>query len=155
MNTKRFLVIASGALLLIGVLLLLTPSGTSSTRRYRAESMVIANPYTNAFFSRSFESHVIRTIPTVLSLRVTPAVTRIRGSGATNSVASVAISIVAAGPTSEAAQRAANEAATSICRMMLTSYGVTGQVAFDANSARNYSYFHDSFQPAIGRLFKH
>lgn len=151
MTTKRFLLIAVITLFLVGVALLLAPSGAL---RYRADSMVIAKPYTNAFFPRSFESHVIQTIPGVLSLRVTPTFSAVPGAGAPVLTNGVGIHIVAVGPTPEEAQHAANEAAMRICRTVLTHYGVTGQIVQQSNSARSYSYFHDSFQPAIGRLFR-
>lgn len=152
MTNKRFLLIAIGAVVLVGVALLLAPSGT---RGYRAASMVITKPYTNAFFPRSFESHVVQTIPGVLSLSVVPTFSAIPGSGAPLLTNGVGIRIVAVGLTPEEAQLAANEAARRICQMVSTNYGVTGQIVAQASSARSYSYFHDSFQPAIGRLFKH
>ena len=85
--------------------------------------MVIAKPYTNAFFPRTFESHVVQTIPGVQSLRVSPTFSAIPGSGAPVLTNGVGIRIVAVGLTPEEAQRAANEAATSICQMVLTNYG--------------------------------
>ena len=152
MTTKRVLLSALGALLLIGVVLLFAPSGS---RRYRADSMVIAKPYTNAFFARSFESHIIRTIPGVLSLRVTPSFSAVPGSGVPVLTNAVGIRVIAVGATPEDAQRAANEAATQLCRTALTNYGVTAEFVDRADSARRYSYFHDTFLPAVGRLFKH
>ncbi len=69
MTSKRLPLIALSALLLIIVALQIATPGD---RRYRADSMVVVKPYTNAFFARSFESHIIQTIPGVLALRVTP-----------------------------------------------------------------------------------
>ena len=152
MSIKRLLLIAIGALLLVGVALLFAPSGT---RRYRADSMVLAKPYTNVFFGRQFESHVVQTIPGVLALRVTPAFSAIPGSGVPVLTNGVGIRIIAVGSTPEEAQRVANEAAAQLCRTGFTNYGVTGELVDRANSARSYSYFHDTFQPAIGRLFRH
>ena len=64
-TAKRFLLAVIGAVLLIGFGLVLAPSGS---RRYRADSRVVAKPYTNTLLARSFEAHVIRAIPgTVLS----------------------------------------------------------------------------------------
>ena len=152
MTTKRLLLIALGALLLVGVALQFAPA---SARRYRADSMVIAKPYTNTFFARSFESQIIRTIPGVLALRVTPTFSAVPGSGVPVLTNGVGIRIICVGPTPEDAQRAANEAAAQLCRTTLTNYGITGELVDRARTARKYSYFHDTFQPAIGRLFKH
>jgi len=116
--------------------------------------MVVAKPYTNAFFARSFESHIVQTIPGVLALRVTPICSAIPGSGVPVLTNGVGIRIIAVGPTPEEARRAANEAAVQLCRTALTNYGVTGELVDRADSARKYSYFHDTFQPAIARLFK-
>jgi hypothetical protein len=153
MNTasKRFILASVGALLVVVAVFWLARSGGG---RYRAESRVIAMPYTNAIFARTFETHVIQTIPGVLRLRVIPTFNGIPGSGVPVLTNGAGIQIIAVGPTAQDAQRAANEAAAIICRTVLTNYGVEGQIVVQANSARRYSYFHDSFQPAIARLFK-
>ena len=151
MITKRLLLIALGIILVVGVALQFTPR---VNRRYRAESRVISTPFTNTLFARSFESYIIRTIPGVLALRVTPTFSGRPGSGVPVLTNGVGIRIIAIGPTSEDAQRAANEAATQLCSTVLTNYGVTGEFVDSAKSARRFSYFHDTFQPAVGRLFK-
>ena len=149
MTTKRVFLSGLGALLLVAVALQFAPP---SRPRYRADSTVLATPYTNALFARSFESHIVRTIPGVMAVRVTPALT-IPASGVpvTNGVM---IRLIGIGPTPEDAERAANEAAAQLCRTALTNYGVTAAGVGRADNARRYSYFHDTFQPAIGRLFK-
>ena len=152
MTTKRFLLVALIALLLAGVVLQIAPP---SNGRYRADSMVVAMPYTNALFTRSFESHVVRTIPGVLRLEVMPSSSWATGSAALPAPNAVAIRIIAVGATAQDAQHAANEAAAQFKCTVLTNYGVKGEVVDGATSARSYSYFHDSFQPAVGRLFKH
>jgi hypothetical protein len=148
MNIKRITIIL-GALLLICLGLLLVPSGT----RYRADSMVIAKPYTNELFARSFESQVIQAMPNVLSLRVVPVRSTIGSTGpmVTNAVG---IDIVAIGRTAADAEKAANEAAESIRWMVLTNYGVTANIVELGYGTRKYSYFHDSLQPTIGRMFR-
>ena len=150
MTTKRVLVIGLGALLLVGVALQLAPPGRP---RYRADSTVLATPYTNALFARSFESHIVRTIPGVMAVRVMPAFSGPSGSGVPVPNG-VMIRLIGIGPTPEDAERAANDAAAQLCRTALTNYGVTAAGVGRADNARRYSYFHDTFQPAIGRLFK-
>ena len=155
MTTKRILLaalVALMALIMIGVTLQKAPP---SSRRYRADSLVVAKPFTNALSARSFEAHVLRTIPGVLRLQLSPTLSSLPTPGLPAVTNGVGIRIVAFGATSEAAQRAANEAATQLSRTMLTNYGVTGEIVDVATSARRYSYFHDSFQPAVGRIFKH
>jgi hypothetical protein len=149
MNTKRISVVL-GALLLICLGLVLMTSST----RYRADAMVVAMPYTNALFARSFESQVTRAMPTVLSLRVALVFSRVSGSGAPMVTNGVVIQIVAIGRTPEEANKAANEAADSIRWMVSTNYGVDAMTVEPAYGTRKYSFFHDSFQPAIGRWFK-
>jgi len=155
MTTKRILLFAFSALFLLGLALQLA---APSSPRYRADSTVIATPYTNALFASSFKSHIIRTIPGVLALRVMPAFSAVPGSGVPVLTNGAAIRIIAVGPTPEDAQLAANEAASQLCRTALTNYGVTGVLVDPAKSGRRYSYVHDTFQPAVVRLlrlFKH
>ena len=104
--------------------------------------------------ARAFEEQVIRTIPGVLRLEAqsTFSVTRPPGMPSTTN-REMMIRVIAVGQTPEGAQLAANDAASMICRTTLTNYGVTGMVIDRADRARSYSYFHDSFQPAIARLF--
>jgi hypothetical protein len=152
MTTKRFLLVALVALIMVGVALHIAPP---SSRRYRADSLVVAKPFTNALSGRSFEAHVIRTIPGVLRLQVSPTFSGVPTPGLPAITNGMGIRIVAFGPTPEGAQQAANEAATQLSRTVLTNYGVSGETVDMATSARRYSYFHDSFQPAVGRIFKH
>lgn len=151
MTLKRFLLIGFGALLLIIVALqIATPGG----RRYRADSMVILKPYTNAFLARSFESHIIQTCPGVLALNATPAYSARPGSGVPVLTNGVGIRVLAVGRTPEGAQRAANEAAAELCRTAMAEYGASGELVDRANSARKFSYFHATLQPTVARLFK-
>ena len=152
MTTKRVLLIGGGVLLLIVIVLQFMPAGN---RRYRADSLVVARPLTNALLARSYEAHVVRTIPGVLRLQVSPTFSGVPTPGIPPVTNGVGIRIVAFGATPEDAQQAANEAATQLGRTVLTNYGVSGVIADVATSARRYSYFHDSFQPAVGRIFKH
>ena len=150
--SKRLTLAVSITVVVVIAVLFFAPA---SSRGYRAESFVIAKTYTNAFFARSFEADLIRTTPSVLRLRVRSMFIGIPGGGAPVVTNGVGIRIFTTGPTVEDAQRAANVAATQVCQTVLTNYGIEGFVAERANSARSYSYFHDSFQPAVRRLFKH
>ena len=152
MNTKQLLLIAFGALLLVGLILQITPSGN---RRYRADSMIIATPYTNAFFARSFEADIIRKVPGILALHVTPTFSAITSPGVLAITNGVAIRINAFGLTPADAQRAANDGADQIGQITLTNYGITSRPVAPATSARKFSYFHDTLQPAVIRLFNH
>lgn len=146
MTIKRILLVGFGLLLLIAILLQFIPS---NTRRYRADSVVLAMPFTNSLLARSFETHVVQTIPGVRRLHVSQSSTRVPTPGlppATNGI----IRIEAFGPTPEAAQQAAIEAATKLSRTVLPNYGASGEILDVPTSARRYSYF----QPAIERLFK-
>jgi hypothetical protein len=150
-SAKRLLPIAIGALLLAGLALLLTVPGK---RQWRAETMVIVKPYTNVLVSRSFESHFVRTIPGVLSLRVGPSLSAIPGSGKPVTTNGAGIWIAAFGRTPEEAEKVANEAARTLCWTVFTNYGAKGDVVDTASSARKYSFFHDSFEPTIDRMLK-
>ena len=151
-TSKRFILAGVVVLLVVVVLVWAVLSGGG---HYLAESAVIPNSYTSAFFARTFETHVIETIPGVLRLRVMPKLSALPGSGIPVLTNGVVIQIIAVGLTAEDAERAANEAAKRVCQTVLTNYGSTGEISDQANSARRYSYFHDSFQPGIARLFKH
>lgn len=138
--------------LLVGITLFVLPRAGGP--RYRTESCVLAQPYTNVLFARAFEAHVVQTLPGVLRLRVTPAFRAIPGSAARVLTNGVAIHIIAVAPTAHDAEHAANDAATRLCKTVLTNYGVTGQVMEHAVATRRYSFLHDSFQPAVARLFQ-
>jgi hypothetical protein len=105
--------------------------------------------------ARSFELDVVRTIPGVLRLRVAPTISWSPGSVRPAGPNVVGLRIQAVGSSSEDAQRIANDAAAQLCSTVLTNYGVTGEIADVASSSRRYSHFHDSFQPAMERMFKH
>ena len=152
MTRKRIVLIGVGVLILLAITFHILSSGGG---RYRADSFVVARPLTNTLMARSFELDVVRTIPGVLRLRVAPTISWPSGSVRPASPNVVGIRILAVGSSSEDAQRVANDAAAQLCRTVLTNYGVTGEIADVASSSRRYSYFHDSFQPAVERMFKH
>jgi hypothetical protein len=156
MTAKRILLLGLTLLLLIAILLRFAPR---SHRRYRADSLVIARPVTNALLARSFETRISRPVPGVLRLEVRPTFSSPLGLPPSSIQAAkpnaVGIRIIAVGPVPENAQRAANDAAALLCRTILTNYGVTGEIVDPAAASRRYSYFHDTLQPALGRLFKH
>jgi hypothetical protein len=152
MNTKYGIVITAAALLvLIGIALQVAPSRRHG---YKAEAQMVAKPYTNAVFDRSFEARVVSTMPSVLRLWLTPSFSVPPSSGTPGVTNGVAIRVYAVGPTPTDAQRAAHDAAENLCAIVRTNYGLSGEV-IDLGSAQEYSYFHDTFQPAVGRLFGH
>ena len=93
----------------------------------------------------------MREIPSIVRLRV---MSRRPVAGAAAPTNGVVIRIAAAGSTAEDAQRAANEAATQVCRTVFTNYGIHVVMLQQAGSARSYSFFKDSVRPGIQRLFK-
>ncbi len=116
--------------------------------------MVTAKPFTNVFFARSFEAEVVRTIPGVLGLKITLAFSAVPSWGIPVVTNGVGIRIIAVGATPQDAKRVANDAAMQLCRSVLTNYAVKAELVDRATAARRYSYFHDSFQPGIARLFR-
>lgn len=148
--SKRFVVASGGTILVVVAVFLLAPSGG---RRYLAQSVVIAKPYTNALFARSFETHVIQMTPQVLRLRVMPAFNAMPGLGTPVLTNGVWIRIFVVGATAQDAERVADEAAASVCWTLLTNYGVAGAIIERGHSVRSYSHFHDRFQPAVARFF--
>ena len=150
-DSRRLLFACLGALLLGAAILWLATSGSG---RYRAQSRVIVTPYTNAVFARSFESSVVQAIPGVIRLRVSPWYSA-RPTPTTASITNgAAIDIIVVGPTSLEAQRRANEAAVTLCANARQLYGGTAEAVDMADRARPYSFFHDSLQPGVARLFK-
>ena len=150
-NSKRLLLGGFGASCVVLALLCFGPSGGP---RFRAESMIIVRPYTNAVFTRSFEAHIIQTVPGVLRLWVTPVYSAIPKPGVTVTTNGAAIHIIAIGSTENDAQRAANDAAQRLCRVVLADYATTAEIAQAATTARRYSFFHDRLQDGIIRWFK-
>lgn len=151
MISKRLMLGGFGVLLLIVLALLFAFRGET---RYRADARVLVEPYTNVFFLRSFQSQVIHTIPEVLALHVTPALSAIPGSGVPVLTNGVGILVTAVSGTSHDAQLAANEASAKLCQLVSTNYGMTAHVVDRAATARRYSFFHDTFQPGVAKLFK-
>jgi hypothetical protein len=150
-KSRRLLFSCLGALLLGVSLLWLATSGTD---RYQAQSQVVVKPYTNTVFTRSFESKVVHKIPGVIRLRVTPSFSArptLTSLAVTNGAV---IALIVAGATSLDAQRLANEAAATFCASAQQLYGGTAELIEMADRARPYSFFHDSLQPGIARLFK-
>jgi hypothetical protein len=116
--------------------------------------MIIVQPYTKAVFTRSFETHIIRTVPGVLRLWVTPVYSAIPKPGVTVTTNGAVIHIIAIGSTENDAQRAANDAAQRLCRVVLADYATTAEMVQTATTARRYSFFHDRLQDGIIRWFK-
>ncbi len=151
-TSKRFLLVASVALLIVVALLWRAPLGGN---RYRAEAAVLAKPYANIFAARRFEMHLAESVPGVFRLRVNPSFKAFPGAGAPALPNGAVIHIISVGPSAAEAERAASEAAQRLCQIVLTNYGATGEIIDPGNTARRYSYLHDSFMPAVARAFKH
>src|SRR5437016_6337862 len=148
---RRLLIAGAGVVLVSAGLFYLASSGGP---RYRAESVVIIKPYTNAVFARSFEAQVIHTIPGILRLEVVPtrgAAPPLMTPGITNGAG---IRIVSVGSTAQDAHRAATNAAAQLCVTVHDLYGSTAEVLDNTDRSRRYSFFHDSLQPNIIRMFK-
>jgi len=124
-------------------------------RGFRAESLLITKPYTNALFARSFEEHVIQTIPGVTGLRVSPTFSKPPAPGFPAPTNGVAINIFVAGPTAGEAERMANEAAASLSVMVASNYDTSELVIEQPYKAHRYSFLNDTLIPAIARMFKH
>ena len=143
-NSKRFVFACLGALL-VGLLVVLffVPSGNP---RYRSESLVLVRPYTKSILSQSFQSHVIQSIPGVFRLWVTPTFSGVPTPGIPVVTNGMAIHIFAGAPTAEGAQRAADDAAQRVCRLLLDDYALTGEIGARANAAQRFSFFHDKLR---------
>ncbi len=149
--SKRLLFAGLAVLVVILGLLLFASGGRHG---YRSDAMVTAKPFTNVFFARSFEAEVVRTIPGVLGLKITLAFSAVPSWSIPVVTNGVGIRIIAVGATPQDAKRVANDAAMQLCRSVLTNYAVKAELVDRATAARRYSYFHDSFQPGIARLFR-
>jgi hypothetical protein len=150
-NSRRFLFVCLGALLL-GVSIWWLASSASG--RYRAESRIVVQPYTNAIFTRSFESQAIQTIPGIIQLKVTPMVGALPKLWTPTNTNGAGIQIVVVGASALEAQRLANEGAAALCAATRKLYGGTAEIVERADRARPYSFFHDRLQPGVARLFK-
>jgi hypothetical protein len=153
MKERRRVLLA--ALLALLAILALSWLAFSGKPRYRAESLIFVQPYTNVFFARAFEAQVVRTIPGIFRLTVTPTFSAVPGAGVPAVTNGVGIRILTTNSTPEDALRSANNAAIQLKELLRTNYAATAELADVARTARRYSYFHDRFEPGIARLFKH
>jgi len=149
---KRRLVFVCLAVLLSALVLFCLTR--SSGPGYRAESIVLIKSYTNAVFSRSFELQVIHSVPAVRRLLVTPS-RAVSASGSLSATNGALIRIYVIGATAQEVTQAANDASLRLRQIILERYGISSAVVAQAFEVRRYSYFHDSFQPGIARLFGH
>src|SRR3954454_24682625 len=131
-------VLLAALLALLGILALgwLAFSGKS---QYRTESLIVVQPYTNVFFGRAFEALVVRTIPGVLQLTVTPTFSAVPGAGVPATTNGVGIRILTTNSTPEDALRSANNAAIQLKELLRTNYAATAELADVARTARRYS----------------
>jgi hypothetical protein len=99
---------------------------------YWAFSATIMKPYTNAVFARAFESQIIKSIPAVRRLEVTPVFASVAAASAWSTNKTIAgtappvsaqIRIMALGSSPEEARSAANDAATQLCAIVERQYG--------------------------------
>jgi hypothetical protein len=97
---------------------------------------------------------IIRTIPGVIRLRVSPGLNARPGSGVPIVTNSALIHITAVGVTGADAQRAADQAAISLCSTTRQIFAAKSEIVQKADSARRYSFFHDRtrYQSALQRL---
>lgn len=149
-NSKRLLFACLGALLLGIAILWVAPPGT----RYRAISHVVVSPFTNAVFTRSFESNVVQRIPGGIRLRVFPSYSALATPTTPAITNGVGIEIMVDGASWLEAQRLANDAAVTVCATARQLYGGSADVIDTANQARPYSVFYDNLQRGVARLFK-
>lgn len=150
MTPKRFFLAGVALLVLVIVGLLFATPGAP---RYRAASTVVFVTTTNLLSSRTFETYIAQRIPGVLRLEASPASKSTPGSAPPAAPNAVAVRIVVTGVTAEDTQRFANDAAAQLCRLVWTNYGLAGDLAVRADSARRYSFFHASFEPFFHASF--
>jgi hypothetical protein len=158
MNFKlRMVLVCAGTLGLVFVLLVLA----SRPAVYCSYSAVMIYPFTNAVFGRAFETQIIKSIPAIHKLRVTPGFTNVAALKAwsTNKVvsgpgspATAAINIMAVGSSPQDAQSAANDAAVQLCAVLRLQYSVRADITMKAQTTSRWLFIHE-WQLRLKRLF--
>ncbi len=99
---------------------------------YWAFSAIMLKPYTNAVFARPFETQMIKSIPALRKVTVSPGFATVAAAAgwSTNKVitgpaapVSAQIRIMVLGSSPQEAQNAANDAATQLCAIVQRQYG--------------------------------
>jgi hypothetical protein len=158
MNSKfRVLFFCAATLCLVVMLLFLALRPPV----YRSYSAVMIQPFTNAVFGRPFEAQIIKSIPAIHKLTVTPGFTNVAALKAwsTNKVVSgpgspstAAINIMAVGSSPQDAQSAANDAAVQLCAVLRLQYGVRADITMKAQTTSRWLFIHE-WQLRLKRLF--
>ncbi len=148
---KRILLLSAATLLFAAALVCLTSLGGGG---YLSGVRVVVTPYTNAVFGRSFESHVIRTIPGVVRLESFPLSGVPPKPGTPNLTNGAGVRIIVAGATPQDARRLANAAGPAFCATARQFYGSTAEVIDFADRATPYSFVRDRLLPGVERLFR-
>ena len=119
---------------------------------YWAYSAIMMKPYTNAVFARPFETQMIKSIPGLRKLTVSPGFasaaaatawsTNKMATGAT-SPASAQLRIMALGRSPQQAQSAANDAATQLCAIVQRHYGGSAFVTQRADRTGRWLFLYE------------
>lgn len=140
-NSKLRLVLVSAAALLLGCAFIFFAWRQPPT--YWAYSAILMKPYTNAVFGRPFERQIIKEIPAVRKLEVTPgfatpsavaAWSTNRSAIGTAAPVIAQIRIMALGSTPQEARNAANDAAAQVRVIVERQYG--GKAIFTQQADR-------------------
>ena len=144
MRTKRrLLLLGLVAAVVLGVAFIWPGSpGTP----YTGGSAVHIRPYTNAVFTGSFQAAMVQKNPGLVRLLVFPIF------DASHNKCGAVIGIITRGTNSVAAEWLAEQAATNISDSVQQLYQVTARVNKQANQARPYSFYRDTFTPEAVRL---
>ena len=118
---------------------------------YTGNSSVRVSPYTNAIFSRSFESAIRQGNQGVKRLFVFPVFSVGPTLTSPGQKSGAVIGIITRGTNALEAQRFADEAAVTVCASVRQCYGVTAVIG-RANQAKPYSFYHDTFIPESVRF---
>jgi hypothetical protein len=147
---KKPLVLSAAAILLLIVAFVVAVAPP----RYTAVAMVQATPYTNALFTSQFITNASHCAPYIFGIYVRPFARQLSpGMRAKDLTNCASIYIRTQAPTAQQAQSAANDAATNLCQIIRTQYGVNAWAALPAKRARKWSLLVDVFIPPIHSLF--
>jgi hypothetical protein len=158
MNSKtRVVLVFSGVVCLVCILLVLA----FRPPVYRSYSAVMIRPFTNAVFGRPFEAQILKSIPAIHKLTVTPGFTNAAALNAwyTNKVvsgpgspSSAAINIMAVGSSPQDAQNAADDAAAQLGAVLRLQYGMSVDITMRAQGASRWLFINE-WELRLKRLF--
>jgi hypothetical protein len=158
-SPRRWLILACLAAACFGLILVFRAGGSP---KYWAYSTVIMRPYTNAVIGRPFERQVVKSVPSIRQMTVSPGFASLTAAMAwsTNKTPSGAALPVSAtirfmvlGSSPQEAQRKANDAAAQLCTLLPQQYSGSVSIIQQADRSGRWLLPYE-MKLRVSRLFQ-